>query len=149
MSNSSVMLIAALITGALIPFQLAFNAQLGGVTKSPYTAGLIIFIVGTIALGAMVVTFRQPLPSAHALMSAPPTIWFGGLIATFYILAIVIVTPKLGIGTTAVLIIAGQILMALVLDHLGAFGNPQVSFNIWRLVGAVLVVSGVALIKTN
>lgn len=149
MNTSSLFVAAALVTGALVPLQLAFNAQLGAVTRNPYTAGLIVFVIGAIALSATVAAMRPPLPSLSSLASAPPTVWLGGLIATGYILAIVIVTPKLGVGSTTILILAGQILMALVLDHLGAFGNPQHSLNLWRVSGAVLVVAGVVVIRTH
>lgn len=48
-------------------------------------------------------------PTIGELAEAPPTVWLGGAIAVLYILDVVIVTPKLGLGSTAVLIIAGQI----------------------------------------
>lgn len=38
MSNTVFFVAAAFVTGALVPFQVAFNAQLGAVTKSPFTA---------------------------------------------------------------------------------------------------------------
>ena len=148
-SNTYILTASAFITGALVPFQLAFNAQLGGVTKSPYTAGLIIFLIGAAAMAIAVVLTRQPLPSIQEFARAPATIWLGGLIATLYILAIVILTPKLGVGTTATLVITGQVLMALVLDHFGAFGNPLHQMNWHRFVGAALMVAGVVAIQSN
>lgn len=39
-------MLAALVTGALVPLQLAFNVQLGGVTRNAFTASLIVFLVG-------------------------------------------------------------------------------------------------------
>lgn len=147
--NSTHFMTAALITGALVPFQLAFNAQLGAVTKSPYSAGLIVFLVGAATLGVTVVLLRQTLPSIADLVQAPPTIWLGGIIAVLYILAIIVVTPKLGIGTTAVLVIAGQLMTALVLDHFGAFGNALHTINWPRAAGALMVVFGVYLIRAN
>lgn len=149
MSHTNLLIGAAFLTGAMVPFQLAFNAQLGMVTKSPYTAGLIIFLIGAVAMTIAVVTLRHPFPNLGELMKAPPTIWLGGMIATFYILAVVIVTPKLGVGTTAVLIISGQVLMALLLDHLGAFGSPVHELNWPRIIGALLIIVGVVSIRTN
>lgn len=144
-----VYLLAALVTGALVPFQLAFNAQLREATRSPYTAGLVIFAIGAVAMTGLVLMLRQSMPSAAMLAAAPWTVWLGGLIAVVYILAVVVVTPRIGVGTMAVFVVAGQILTALVLDHLGAFGNPQASINLWRLAGALLVVSGAVLIRTH
>lgn len=145
----SLFLLAALITGALVPIQLAFNAQLGGVTKDPFTAGFLIFLIGTLALATIIVITRPALPTIDDLTTAPRTVWLGGLIATAYIVAIVIVTPKLGVGLTTALIIVGQLCTALALDHIGAFGTPQIDFNLWRLAGAALMIGGVVLIKAN
>ena len=103
-ANSVLLVLAALVTGALVPFQLAFNAQLGVAAKSPYVAGSIVFAIGAAGLAAPVVILRQPLPTIGELAEALPTVWLGGAIAVLYILDVVIVTPKLGLGSTAVLI---------------------------------------------
>ncbi len=149
MSASNIFVLAALFTGMLIPLQVAFNAQLGGVTKNPYAAGLIVFLVGGTALGALVAVTRAPFPPLSELRAAPPTIWLGGLIASVYMVSAVVVTPKLGVGTMTIFILAGQIFMALLLDHLGAFGNPAQSLNVWRAVGAMMVLGGAVLIRTH
>ncbi|MGF1456499.1 MAG: DMT family transporter [Alphaproteobacteria bacterium] len=149
MSASSLFALAALFVGALIPLQVAFNAQLGGVTKNPYAAGLLVFMIGAGVMTVVAALMRAPLPPLAELRSAPPTIWLGGMIAAFYVLSAVILTPKLGVGTMTIFILAGQIFMALLLDHLGAFGNPVQSLNIWRIVGGTMVLGGAVLIRTH
>ena len=149
MNLSSLLIASAFLTGALIPLQVAANAQLGGVTKNVYTAGLIVFLVGTAVLSAAVTLSRAQFPSFAELTAAPKTIWLGGLIATVYILAIVMIAPRLGVAVTTVFILAGQIVMAMLIDHFGLFGNPQQSLNLWRAGGAILMVLGVIAIKTH
>ena len=141
------LMLAALVTGALVPLQLAFNGQLGGVTRNAFTASLIVFLVGALVLAIVVVTTRPNLPTMSELVAAPKTVWLGGLIATGYIVAIVSLTPKLGVGLTTGLILVGQITTALVLDHLGAFGNPLHTLNAGRLAGLALMIAGIATIK--
>lgn len=140
------LLIFALVAGALVPLQLAFNAQLSGITKNAFTASLIVFLVGTIALSAILLALRPQWPTLEQLSSAPKTIWLGGLIATFYILAVVVITPRLGVGLTVALILIGQLFTGLLLDHLGAFGNPQHSFTLLRAAGLSMMIGGVFLI---
>jgi transporter family-2 protein len=77
----------------------------------------------------------------------PVSAWVGGIIATLYILAVVYLVPKLGVGSAAVLIIAGQLVTALVLDHLGAFGTAQDPITWIKAAGAGLVLAGAALVK--
>ena len=145
--NQSVLMAAAFGTGVLVPLQLAFNAQLGQVTKNAYTASLIVFLIGAAVLALVVLATRPALPSPAELAGAPKTVWLGGVIATIYILAVVWVTPRLGVAETAVLIIAGQLLMAVALDHFGAFNMPQIPITWLRALGACLVVAGVLAIR--
>ena len=139
--------LAAFGTGVLVPLQLAFNAQLGAVTRNAYTASLIVFLVGAVVLTALVLATRPDLPTMNDLQSAPRTVWLGGVIATIYIVAIVWGTPRLGIAPTAVLIIAGQLIMAVILDHFGAFGAQKLPFNAMKGLGVALVIAGVVAIR--
>ena len=106
------------------------------------------FLVGAIVLLVLVGVMRPPLPSFEELRAAPRTVWLGGLIATGYIVAIVIITPRLGVGLTTGLILVGQLCMALALDHFGAFGNPQQTLGLGRAAGLALMIAGVITIKT-
>ena len=143
------LMLAAFVTGALVPLQLAFNGQLGGVTRNAFTASLIVFLIGSAVLTLIVLVTRPALPSAGTLASAPPTVWLGGAIATVYIVAIVVLTPRLGVGLTTALILVGQIVTALALDHFGAFGNPQHTLDLGRIIGLALMVGGIVLIKVS
>ncbi|MEM7778269.1 MAG: DMT family transporter [Pseudomonadota bacterium] len=142
------LILAAFVTGAFVPLQLVFNGQLGGVTRSAFTASFIVFLTGSLVLAMIVAVTRPNLPSMAELVSAPRTVWFGGLIATGYIVAIVIITPKLGVGLTTGLILVGQLCMALALDHFGVFGNPQHTFSVGRAVGLAMMVAGIVAIKS-
>lgn len=142
------LILAAFATGAMVPLQLVFNGQLGGVTRNAFTASLIVFLIGALVLLALVAVMRPPLPSLGELRAAPMTVWLGGLIATGYIVAIVIITPRLGVGLTTALILVGQLCMALALDHFGAFGNPQQTLGLGRAVGLALMIAGVVTIKS-
>lgn len=142
------LILAAFATGAMVPLQLVFNGQLGGVTRNAFTASLIVFLIGALVLLALVAIMRPPLPTLAELRAAPRTVWLGGLIATGYIVAIVIITPRLGVGLTTALILVGQLCMALALDHFGAFGNPQQTLGLGRAVGLAMMIAGVVTIKS-
>jgi bacterial/archaeal transporter family-2 protein len=145
--NNFLLIIFALVAGALVPLQLTFNGQLGGVTKNAFTASLIVFLVGTVALSIILIAMRPQLPALADLAAAPKTVWLGGLIATFYIIAVVVITPRLGVGLTVSLILVAQLCTGVLLDHLGAFGNPQHSFTLWRACGLAMMIGGVVLIR--
>lgn len=145
--SQNLLAILALVTGALIPFQLAFNGQLGVALKSTYLGAFFVFVVGVIALAIIIGATGESWPRPRELASVPWTAWFGGLIATAYIVAVVFLIPRLGVGPTAVLIIAGQLVAAMALDHLGGFGTAPNPATLLKLTGAALVLTGAALVK--
>ncbi|MEM1410520.1 MAG: DMT family transporter [Pseudomonadota bacterium] len=145
--NPTILALIAFLTGAMVPLQLAFNGQLGTALKSPYLGAFFVLAIGLLATGKVILARRVPGPEQPQRSAVPWTGWVGGLIATAYIIAIVFLVPRLGVGSTAVLIIAGQLVAALILDQLGAFGAPQVSLSITRVRGGALVLAGAALVK--
>ncbi len=145
--NTTTLTLLALATGAIVPLQLAFNGQLGTALRSPYLGALGVFVVGTLAVCALLVALRSPLPNLAEMRAVPVTAWVGGLIATAYIVAVVFLVPRLGVGTTAVMIIAGQLVAAMILDHFGAFGAVQSSLTWTKALGAGCVLLGAAIVK--
>ncbi len=72
--NSTVAFITAgLITGLLVPVQLAFNAQLARETPKPLIAAFFIFLIGSTAMGVVLAFIRIKLPTLEALGSVPTT----------------------------------------------------------------------------
>jgi transporter family-2 protein len=147
MSGGPLFLLAAFATGLVVPVQLALNAQLGQSLRSPWLGAFFVFAVGLAAMAAVLLATRTALPTPARLAEVPPLAWGGGIIATVYILAIVLLVPRLGVGAVAVAIIAGQIVGALVLDSLGAFGAPVVTLSAARVAGGLAVVCGALLVR--
>jgi transporter family-2 protein len=113
----------------------------------PILASLVSFVVGTAALLTYALILRLPLPATQSLTQSPWWVWTGGLLGAFFVTATIIVAPRLGAAISVSLIIAGQLLVALALDHFGLLGFPERPLNGWRVMGAVLLVIGVALIR--
>jgi transporter family-2 protein len=57
--------------------------------------------------------------------------------------------PKIGVASLITIGIAGQIAMALLLDHFGALGLAKEPINLGRIAGAALVVAGVILVRRS
>jgi transporter family-2 protein len=89
-------------------------------------------------------TDRGSLPEFSSL---PRWAWFGGVFAAYYLVAVLIAIPKLGAATVFSLVIAGQMIAALILDFTGAFGVAQITFSMTRVFGVVLLLIGVVLIQ--
>jgi bacterial/archaeal transporter family-2 protein len=140
-------LLLALAAGVLLPVQAGLNAQLRSALGSPLAAALVSFLVGTAALAAATLLLRVSFAFNRAWGVTHPVQWSGGIIGALYVLAAVVLAPKLGAGTLVAAVVAGQMLTSLVLDHYGLIGFPIHSLSPGRLVGAVLVIAGVVLIQ--
>ena len=147
MNQSIIFIVLALLAGAMIPFQSAMNSTLGKNLQSPYYSSLIVFVVAAVAISIYILTSRFALPTATQFAAAPKWSYLGGVLGGTYILLIVIAAPKLGIGNVTVMVLLGQVLAAIIIDQFGLLGAVKHILNWQRLIGVVLLISGVYLIK--
>jgi transporter family-2 protein len=146
MKNEIVFYALALITGALIPIQAATNSLFSKSIGNPYTTGLMVFIVGLVGMLTFVLISRTPLPSLQQLSSAPLSGYAGGLIVATYVIMITILAPRIGVAPAIGLIVTGQILCAVVIDHFGLFNISVREVDVKRIAGMILMISGVYLV---
>jgi len=140
-------LLLALAAGVLLPVQAGLNAQLRSALGSPIAAALVSFLVGTAGLVTIALLLRTPLPVGRAWAATSPWQWSGGLIGAVYVLAVIVLAPRLGAATLIAAVVAGQMITSLVLDQYGLVGFPVHSMTLVRLLGAALVIAGVILIQ--
>ncbi|CAN5435132.1 DMT family transporter [soil metagenome] len=147
MSNNYLFLALAVLAGAMMPTQAATNNKMAVVVDSPILAAFISFFIGTAALFVYVVASGTPLSNLASVKDAPPIAWVGCLLGAFFVTMTVLLAPRLGVAMTFSLIIAGQMLVTLVIDHFGLLGVPVQPVSIPRLAGILLVTAGVVLIR--
>ena len=141
------LLLVALAAGVLLPVQAGVNAQLRASVGSPIVAALISFVVGTLGLAAATVVLRAPHALRSAWLASPWWHWVGGLIGALYVLASIVLAPRLGAATLVAAIVAGQMLASLILDQYGLVGFPLHPITGLRVLGAALVIGGVILVQ--
>lgn len=150
MNISYIYFAIAFLVGGALSIQAGVNSQLGKVVGNPIIATLITFLVGTVALIAYILVFqRQGLDCFSNLKGLAWYKWTGGIIGAFFVAGIVFVAPQIGVANATALVIAGQIVFALFLDHFGLLDFAQHSMNSMRLLGSGLLVAGVILILRN
>src|SRR6478735_2055361 len=146
MSNIYFYILLALAAGAMMPTQAATNNKMAGVVESPILAAFISFFVGTVALFVYMLLSGSPLGNLSSAKDAPAIAWIGGLLGAFFVTAAVMLVPRLGVAMTFSLIIAGQMIVTLVIDHFGLLGVPMKEVSLARIAGIVLIAGGVVLI---
>jgi transporter family-2 protein len=135
----------AFVAGALLPLQALINARLGRQTTGGLYASACSFLVGTLALGALLLAMRQPVPSLDTLQRLPAWVWLGGVLGAFFVCVATLAIPRLGAATLVALVVGGQMVAALALDRFGVLQAPQ-PVGASRILGAVLVLAGVLLV---
>ncbi|HKP70857.1 MAG TPA: DMT family transporter [Pyrinomonadaceae bacterium] len=147
MSNTYLFILIALAAGAMMPTQAATNNRMAVVVDSPILAALLSFVVGTAALLIYALVTGTPLGNLASAKDAPAVAWLGGLFGAFFVMAGVTLVPRLGVAMTFGLLIAGQMLVTIVIDHFGWLDVPVKEVNLPRIGGVLLVIAGVVLIR--
>ncbi|VXB62499.1 conserved membrane hypothetical protein [Luteimonas sp. 9C] len=135
----------AVLVGMLLPLQALLNARVGAVAGGALFASFLSFAVGTLALAAMLLVTRTPLPPMRTLTTLPPWLWCGGLIGAVFVFCGTLLVPRLGAAGMICLIVAGQLVGSLLLDHYGVLSQPR-PVDAMRLAGAALVGIGALLV---
>ena len=146
MKNDIIFLSLALITGALIPIQAASNAAFSKSIGNPFVTGLMVFIVGLVVMILFILISGTTFPTRQQIMSTSLYSYLGGIIVATYVVMITILTPRLGVGTAIGLIVTGQIICAVIIDHFGLFNVAVHSISITRLAGVLLMIAGIYLV---
>ena len=66
-----------------------------------------------------------------------------------YVCCVIILAPKIGAANTLGLVVGGQMVLAIILDHFGLLGFAQHAVNMYRVAGTILLIAGVLLIVKN
>ena len=146
MNAATITLGLALFAGILMAVQAPTNAILGKASGSPVVAAFLSFIVGSVALGAIVVASSGRL-FAPELKSVPWYAWLGGFYGAFFVGIAAFGAPRVGVGPLLTAAIAGQLLGAIVLDHYGLLGLTRQPVSIEKIGGVVLVLLGAWMVR--
>ena len=134
------------LAGATLAVQVGLNATMRDHAGSPMAAALVNFGVGTLFLFVAVLFGRNSLGAIAGAASAPWWTWGAGVLGGLYIAASAAFGPMIGGATFLALIVAGQMVAALALDHYGLLGFPVRPLDTGRAAGALLVVAGMFLL---
>ena len=135
----------ALGVGIAMAFQTAINSQLREHLHSPLQAALLSFTVGTIVLALMVFFQSAEKPSVAELANIPWLLWIGGCLGVYAISMSIYTAPKLGFLTFSGLVIFGQLVISMLLDHFGLLGTDKTPINWQRVLGSIIIFVGVLL----
>jgi transporter family-2 protein len=141
-------ILMAVSAGVLMVVQSSINGQVRVRLADPWQAALVSTTVSTLSLFfAAAISSRQLAPDLGKLTGGPWWLLTGGLMGACIVAASLFLVSKLGSGVLFALLVTGQMLAAMVMDHMGVLGLPVHHVNGQRLLGVALLLSGVALIR--
>lgn len=136
----------AFCAGAAIATQSNINGQLAaGIAGNTIVAALISFAVGTIVLAAIALTRGDAAMALAAAPSQPLWQFAGGILGAGFIFSTTFLAPRIGLTNLLVLVIAGQLLASVTIDHFGLLGSVLRPVSPIKLFGAILLLLGVAI----
>ncbi|MBI4671268.1 MAG: DMT family transporter [Chloroflexi bacterium] len=125
--------------GLQTPFAGAISQRVGGAASS-----LIIHASGAVV--SAIVLFARGGEHMGQWRELPWYLWGAGGLGVILYLTLSVTFPRLGATATIVLVILGQLLSGLVIDHFGLLGVNIRAIDGGRVLGAVVVLVGAYLI---
>lgn len=132
-----------LSAGVLSGFQQGLNGFTSTVTRAPFAATFMNFLVGTTAL--IVVTVVLRLGAQRPLVPAMPGVWWmylGGALGIVFIFSGAFLVPRIGVLRFTVTAVAGQLTGSLLLDVLWPAAGSHVT--VATIGGTLLTFAAIA-----
>jgi bacterial/archaeal transporter family-2 protein len=141
------LLCIALLVGSLLPWQPIVNIRLGMELQSPLWSGFISFLGGALLLGTLALLQGQVSERVHKITSTVP--WWsltGGVLGASFVIASILLVPRIGATTMSVAFVCGQLIMSVAMDHYGWGGLTIRPVDTARIIGIALLLSGMFLV---
>lgn len=125
--------------GLQTPFAGAISQRVGGAASSLiiHTSGAVFSVIVLLARGGEQIGNWRSLPWY---------MWLAGGLGVILYLTLSVTFPRLGAAATIVLVILGQLLAGLVIDHFGFLGVTVRAIDGGRVLGAAALLVGAYLI---
>lgn len=133
-----------LATGIGIPIMATLSATLGASYGSSAFAACILFLVALIISLVFLFVIEGGIKQIPSV-SLPFYFYLGGSFVAFYVLSVTWVAPKFGIGNAVACVLLGQIISMAAIDQFGLFGAPIHPLTLQRVLGLIIMASGVFL----
>ncbi len=143
-TGSAFAVVVCLVAGLAGAIQAALMGRFGeriGVVEAVAFAS----VVTTLTAFTAVLIVRQGVAGVGEGLRAPPWLWLAGVMSALIVFAVALAPPKIGTTTTIAIIIAGNLMMAAVIDRFGLFGLERIGLSPVRVLGIALLGVGAAL----
>jgi transporter family-2 protein len=143
--DKGVAVAVAAVIGGLVATQAPLNSQLGRVVGGVH-ASVVALAVSFVALVTLAI-LTDGVGGIRRIGDAPLHVAIGGgLAGALYVGSIVFTVRALGVGGLTALTIAGQLGVAMLIDHFGWLGVERSPISVAKVAGVVLLALGAWLV---
>ena len=135
-----------LIGGGFIAAQAPINARLKTILDAPVGSALISFVIGTLVLGVTAALAGQMGETVTHFGGGPWWAYLGGVCGAVFVFATLYSSPRIGVTTTFVAVVLGQVVVAALIDRFGWFDVKAVPFTWQRGLAIGLLIVSLVLI---
>ena len=139
--QTTIYIVLAFAMGLIMSIYLPMNSSVAKYVGSSIAANVIFFIVALLT-SALIFLLSGRWDTIHHLKDIPAFLYLAGFVSAFVVLGTNFLIPHIGARKFFILLIAGQILMAIVVSHFGILESPKDPINMKKMIGAVLVLTG-------
>jgi len=139
--HTTIYIVLAFSMGLIMSIYLPMNSSVAKYIGSSTTANIIFFTVALLT-SALIFLLSGRWDTINHLKDVPAILYLAGFVSAFVVLGTTILIPHIGARKFFILLITGQILMAIVVSHFGLLESPQDPINMKKMIGAALVLTG-------
>lgn len=135
------------LAGVANAVQAGQNGALSKGLNESLTAGLVVVAgTATCILVVGLISGKLAWPTAAEAADMPWWAWLGGILGGTIILAQFVVARQIGAAPFLGLLVTAGVATSIILDHYGWVGFDRHPASVWRILGGILMVAGVALV---
>lgn len=132
------------LIGIVLTVHLAMNSKVGAVLDNPRLGNALFWCIGAIA-AVLIGLSGWHAGALKPLHDVNPVLLGAGVLGASLVFGIAYLIPRIGAANLTLIMLAGQILAALVLSHFGWLGSPKNPVSTRNIIGAVIMFAGVIL----
>ena len=144
MSMNLILTALAVVAGVAVAFQGATNQAL---LKSVGIGPALIVNTVVVLVGTIILWLATGAPMDFFPAEAPWTVYLGGVFGFVIIAVVALAFPRLGAAYAIALMVCGQCLAGMLIDHFGLLGMQPSPATLPRMAGVLLVALGVVVFR--
>ena len=130
--------------GVILTVHLAMNGRVGSVLNNARVGNALFWTIGAVTAIAIGLSGWQA-GALSGIRQVNPLLLTAGAMGATLVFAIAWIIPQIGAGPMTLMLLAGQILSAMMLSHFGWLGSPVQPLTAINIVGALVMLGGIFL----